>query len=313
MSIKIVQGGALTTVQDAGRNGFQESGFSVSGAMDLRSFTIANILLGNDFKEAVLEATLLGPEIVFQQSCYFSITGADMEPTLNGEKIPMYQAILGNNGDRLKLNFAKEGARSYLAFAGGLGVPEVMGSRSTNLKCAIGGYYGRKLETGDEIEFRNPKTTLAKIQKRYKTIREFEKKDKILRVVLGPQADLFTEQGITDFLNESYLVTGESDRMGYRLEGKKIESRNGADIISDGIAFGAVQVTTKGNPIIMMADRQTTGGYAKIATVIQADLPQLAQSTPGNKIRFQSVTVKQAEKAWKQEQNSLKKMNRVMN
>lgn len=306
MGIRLINGGLLTTVQDAGRKGHQSSGFGVSGVMDQRSYQIANMLLSNDPEEAVLEATVMGPEILFLEDNLFAVTGGDFEPTLDGKQIDNYTVYLGRKGSVLKLSFAKEGARAYIAFAGGLDIPVVMGSRSTNLKCKIGGYQGRKLEAGDEIAFRAPVTELPNMYKRYEKIREFSEKEITLRVVLGPQEDYFTEEGIHTFFNSPYKVGQESDRMGFRLEGEAIASKNGVDIISDGIAPGSIQVPASGMPIIMMADRQTTGGYAKIATVITTDLPKLAQSMPGTVVHFQQVTVEEAQKIRKKENRALK-------
>lgn len=306
MGISIVNGGLLTTVQDAGRKGYQSSGFGVSGVMDQRSYQIANMLLSNDPEEAVLEATVMGPEILFREDNLFAVTGGDFASMLDGKPIDNYAVYLGHKGSVLKLSFAREGARAYIAFAGGMDIPVVMGSRSTNLKCKIGGFQGRKLEAGDEIAFRAPVTELPNMYKRYEKIREFSEKEITLRVVPGPQEDYFSEKGIHTFFNSAYRVGQESDRMGYRLEGEPIASKEGVDIISDGIAFGSIQVPASGMPIIMMADRQTTGGYAKIATVITTDLPKLAQSMPGTVIHFKQITVEEAQRLRKKEIRMLK-------
>ena len=313
MGIQIIKPGALTTVQDAGRYGYQSMGFSVSGVMDVRSFRIANMLLANDEKEAVLEATMLGPSLRFTEDCLFAVTGADMQPKLDGKEIPLYAAVCGRAGSVLELSVAREGARAYLAFAGGLDVPLVMGSRSTNLKCKIGGYEGRKLEAGDEILFRAPRASLPNMYKRYENIQEFAGHHVTLRVVFGPQEDYFEEEGIRTFLSETYTVTQEYDRMGCRLDGPEIKSRSGVDIVSDGIAFGSVQIPANGKPIIMMADRQTTGGYAKIATVISTDLPRLAQCMPGDTVSFEAVSVEQAGKLRRKEEAWLRHLRRATN
>lgn len=306
MGISIKYGGLLTTVQDAGRKGYQTSGFGVSGVMDQRSYQIANMLLSNDPEEAVLEATVMGPEILFLEHNLFAVTGGDFAPSLDGKPIDNYAVYLGQKGSVLKLSFAKEGARAYIAFAGGLDIPMVMGSRSTNLKCRLGGFHGRKLEAGDEIAFRAPVTELPNMYKRYEKIREFSEREITLRIVPGPQDDYFSEEGMHTFFNSAYKVGQESDRMGYRLEGEAIAAKKGVDIISDGIAFGSIQVPASGMPIIMMADRQTTGGYAKIGTVITTDLPKLAQSMPGTVIHFEPVTVEEAQRLRRKEVRRLK-------
>jgi len=313
MGIQVLQGGALTTVQDAGRIGYQNAGFSVSGVMDYRAFRMANMLLGNPEGEAVLEASLMGPKLIFTEDNLFTITGGDLNPRLNGKKIELYAVLLGKKGDVLELGFATEGARAYIAFAGGMDIPVVMGSKSTNLKCKIGGFQGRKLEAGDEIAFLEPKTELKNMYKRYEHVREYAEKEITLRVVMGPQDDYFTEQGIHTFLESEYTVSEEYDRMGCRMLGPAIESKSGVDIISDGIGLGSIQIPTSGTPIIMMADRQTTGGYAKIATVIRVDIPKLAQRVPGDKIHFKQVTVEEAAKLLKQEERELKRFYRKVN
>lgn len=313
MGIKVLQGGALTTVQDAGRIGYQDTGFSVSGVMDYRSFRMANMLLGNEENEAVLEVSIMGPTITFTRDNTFTITGGDFSAALNNRNIDLYTAIPVKKGDTLRLGPVKEGARAYIAFAGGMDIPSVMGSKSTNLKCRIGGHKGRKLEAGDEIAFKNPKPILSNMYKRYEIVREFQEKDITLRVILGPQIEYFTKEGIRTLLESEYTVSEEYDRMGCRLKGPAISSINGVDIISDGIALGSIQIPASGTPIIMMADRQTIGGYAKIATVIHVDIPKLAQRMPGNKIRFQEITIEEAARLYKKEEKELKRFRKRVN
>ncbi|MBO5293423.1 MAG: biotin-dependent carboxyltransferase family protein [Lachnospiraceae bacterium] len=313
MGIRVLQPGALTTVQDAGRYGYQSMGFPVSGVMDRRSFRIANMLLGNDETEAVLEAAMLGPSLCFQEDCFFCITGADMQPKLDGVDIPLYTALLGKAGAVLELGLVREGARAYIAFAGGLDIPPVMGSCSTNLKCGIGGWQGRALRAGDEIPFRKPKKCLKNLYKRYEKIRECGERHVTLRAVPGPQENLFTEAGIHTFFSEEYTVTQEYDRMGCRLDGAQIESRGGVDIVSDGIVFGSVQIPASGRPIVMMADHQTTGGYAKIATVISTDLPKLAQRMPGDTVSFEAVSIEEAQRIARKEEAWMRRFRRATN
>lgn len=295
MGITFANGGFLTTVQDMGRTGYQESGMSVSGVMDPRSAALANLLVGNEENEAVLEITLMGPMMQFTEDNIIALTGGNLGAKLNGKEFPMYQAVLVRKGDSMSFSGMFGGSRAYLAVAGGLDVPVVMGSKSTNLKSKIGGYQGRKLGSGDAIAFAAPKTTLPNMGKRKLTPEDFTATEQVIRVVLGPQDDCFTKQGIETFFSEPYTYTNESDRMGCRLEGKVIEHKNGGDIITDGIVFGAIQVPSHGNPIIMMADHQTTGGYTKIGTVVSVDLPKVAQSRPGSKVKFQRVSVEEAQ------------------
>ena len=253
MSITVLGGGLLTTVQDRGRSGYQQFGVPVSGVVDPRS--------------------------------------------LDGQPVPGYTAIAAKAGQVLQFFGLKSGCRAYVAFAGGVDVAPVMGSRSTYMKAKIGGLEGRKLEKGDVLPIGTPKTALKDIGGRH-IAPEFVKRDVYtLHVILGPQDDMFTEAGIKTFLSETYTVTPEFDRMGCRLDGAVIEHINGGDIISDGIAFGAVQVPSAGKPIIMLADRQTTGGYTKIANVITFDFRILAQLKAGDKVRFEKVSVEFAQDA----------------
>ena len=302
MGIRVLKAGMLTTVQDLGRNGYQSQGFSVAGVMDVRSFKIANLLLDNPENEAVLEFTLIGPTLQFTSETIIAITGGDFQPTINGNPAPMYTALYMNRGDILKFGSARTGSRGYIAFSSYLDIPVVMGSRCTNLKSKIGGFKGRKLHDEDYISFRIKRRYLPFFLSRKLDLDEFDQEEAELRVVLGPQCDMFTKDGIHTFLSETYMVTSDFDRMGCRMEGPFIASKNGSDIISDGIAFGSVQVPSHGKPIILMEDRQTTGGYAKIATVATVDIPKLVQRKTDHKIRFKAITVEEAQKLYLEEE-----------
>ena len=235
-----------------------------------------------------------------------AVTGGNLGPTLDGQPLKTSCAYKVNAGQTLRFAGLRSGCRAYIAFAGGLDIPEVMGSRSTYMKAKIGGFKGRKLEKGDAIGFRDPKSELFNLDKRNLTP-EFVPRDVYtLHVIMGPQDDMFTEEGIKTFLSETYTVTPEFDRMGCRLDGPEIAHVNGGDIISDGIAFGAVQVPSAGKPIIMLADRQTTGGYTKIATVMTADFRILAQLKAGDKVRFEKISVAAAQEALLAERGALK-------
>ncbi|MCC8140720.1 MAG: biotin-dependent carboxyltransferase family protein [Lachnospiraceae bacterium] len=312
MGIRILKGGMLTTVQDLGRAGYQSQGFSVAGVMDVRSFKIANLLLDNPENEAVLEFTLIGPTLQFTSVSIVAITGGDFQPTVNGEPVEMYKALYMKKGDVLKFGSARTGSRGYLAFGSYLDVPVVMGSRSTNLKSRQGGFKGRKLEAGDYINFRKKCQYLPFFLSRKLDICEFDQSEAELRVVMGPQDDRFSKQGIETFLNSEYTVTSEFDRMGCRLDGPFIAPKETSDIISDGIAFGSVQVPSHGKPIILLADRQTTGGYAKIATVASVDIPKLVQRKTDHKIRFRAITVEEAQKLYMDELRELDEMRKVI-
>ena len=312
MSITVLNPGLLTTVQDQGRIGYQQFGVSVSGVMDPRSASLANILVGNDEKEAVLECTMMGPHLQFNQANCIAITGGDLMPTLDGKPIPNYTAVKVEAGQVLKFTMPKTGCRAFIAFAGGLDIPEVMGSRSTYMKAKIGGVEGRKLAKDDVIGFRAPKAELKNMNFRSMASEFVPRKEYTVRVVLGPQDDYFTDAGIQTFLSEVYSVTAEFDRMGCRLEGEAIAHKEGGDIISDGIAFGAIQVPSSGKPIIMLGDRQTTGGYTKIANVISVDFRILAQLKQGDKVRFEQVSVKFAQDALLTQRAALKTIRNAL-
>lgn len=291
MKLTILSPGPLTTVQDSGRFGALGKGFSPGGAMDMDAMTVANLLVGNAPGVGVLEMTMLGITARFDCETVIALTGADMSTRLNDRPIARYASVAVHPGDVLTMGAASRGMRAYLAVTGGFDLPLVMGSVSTNLKCALGGFQGRKLKTGDELPLNQ---SGAPFLPRQVSPPEDYPDCISLRVLLGPQDDAFTPKGIDTFLGCEYTVTDKADRMGIRLSGEIIESKNGVDILSDGIAAGSVQIPASGTPIIMMADRQTTGGYAKIATVISADLSRAAQARPGTRIRFVRVTEAEA-------------------
>ncbi|VYU17966.1 5-oxoprolinase/urea amidolyase family protein [Peptoniphilus gorbachii] len=294
-SIDVINGGILTTIQDSGRYGYQELGIPTSGVMDDYNYRLANILVGNKLDEAVFEMTFFGPTLKFNENLIIAITGSNMNPKINGELAPMYETIKVKKGDTLQFGKVNEGIRSYLAFGGSIDVPVVNGSKSTHIKTKMGGIEGRALKAKDEINIKKSKEeTMRKIPEKY--IPKISHCN-ILRIVLGPQDDYFTEKGIHDlFRSGGYQVTKDFDRMGIRLKGTAIEHKETADIISDGTTFGSIQVPANGQPIILVADRQTTGGYTKIGNVITADLYKLAQMTFLDKVLFQEVTIEEAQK-----------------
>ncbi|MEA4846415.1 MAG: biotin-dependent carboxyltransferase family protein [Clostridiaceae bacterium] len=304
----IIKPGLYTTVQDRGRWGYQEFGMPVTGAMDDYSLRMANILVGNDEYDAVLETTLNGPEISFNTDVVAAITGANMAPRVNGFTVPMWRSLHLSKGDVLAFETVSEGTRSYIAFAGGLDIPAVMGSRSTYVRGAIGGHEGRKLKVDDEINLRSKNFPIEQLVNRVIPLQYIPQyKDSCnIRVVLGPQDDCFTEESIEKFFGSEYEITKEADRMGYRLSGHQLVHKAGADIISDGINLGSVQVPGHGMPIVMMSDRQTTGGYTKIATVISPDIHLMAQLKPGNKVRFEKIDVHDAHKILKEYEDNIK-------
>lgn len=312
MGIRILKGGMMTTVQDLGRTGYQSQGFSVAGVMDVRSFKIANLLLDNPENEAVLEFTLIGPTLEFTSATIIAITGGDFHPQVNGEPVPMYTALYMNKGDILKFGSARTGSRGYIAFSSYLDIPVVMGSRCTNMKSGIGGFKGRKLQAGDYMNFRIKRRYLPFFLSRKLEPESFDQDKVEVRVVMGPQDELFSRQGIETFLSQEYTVTSDFDRMGCRLEGPFIAPKETSDIISDGIAFGSIQVPSHGKPIILLSDRQTTGGYGKIATVTSVDIPKVVQRKTDHKIRFRAVTVKEAQELYLKEIQELDEMRKII-
>ncbi|WP_366923039.1 biotin-dependent carboxyltransferase family protein [Metallumcola ferriviriculae] len=313
-AVKIIEPGPLTTIQDTGRKGYQRYGMPVAGAMDLFSYRVANLLAGNDDNAAALEFTLQGPKMEFLHNAVIAITGAETIPIIDNKPAPLWQTIFVKKGSVLSFNGIKSGLRGYVAIRGGVEVPNVLESGSTYLRANIGGIEGRKLTSkdiipmGDSIEGYpgNPQPYI--LPKDF--IPRFNDTEEI-RVILGPQEDLFKKESIKTFLNSEYTVTTQSDRMGYRLEGPTIRHKESPDIISDGIPLGGIQVPGHGQPIIMLADRQTTGGYTKIATVISTDLNKIAQLAPGKKIKFKSVTLEEAHDALRIQEsivNSIEKL-----
>ncbi len=309
MGIRILNPGLLTSIQDAGRFGYCAYGMSEAGALDLPSMKIANLLVGNRAEEAVLEMTMYGATIEFTSNCVIAMTGADMEPKLNDQPIRCYESVEVKTGDILTCVYARTGCRAYLAFLGGLKVPVIKGSKSTHLGCKLGGLLGRGLKAMDEIEFEERENVSIKPRQWLLKTDHIVKDKKIIRVVIGPQEDAFTKEGIQDFLSTSYEVTMDSNRMGCKLSGKPIEMKNGADIISDGITLGAIQISSNGQPIVMLAERQTTGGYAKIGTIIQADLPTFVQVKPREQVFFQAVSVNKARRIYKKEDRKFRKLS----
>lgn len=295
--ILVLKSGWLTTVQDLGRYGRQHDGVSVSGAMDSFSTIVANRLVGNPDQSAVLECTLKGPELQFEQDTVVAITGADLSPTIDGHNAPTWECILIPRGSRLHFGLPRAGARAYLAIAGGFEAPPVMGSRSTHWASETGGHHGRPLKSGDVLYGgqAGPSVTQRIGTGLSGSLRPHYERSVTLHIFPGPQHDFFTKHSITALTETTYTVTPQSDRMGYRLAGPKITRKDSDQFISDGTAMGALQVPSDGQPILLMADRQTTGGYPKIAVVISADLPLAAQLTPGDSIGFILCTVSHAQ------------------
>lgn len=322
MSIKVLRPGLLTTIQDLGRYGYQKYGVIVSGAMDTYSLRVANLLVGNDQTEAVLEITLMGPTLEFTEASLIAITGGDLSPTVNGKAVPKWRPVYLEKGSVLKFGACRSGCRAYLAIAGGYNVAKVMGSKSTYLRAGIGGFEGRQLKTGDVLTVNAPHDTAVQYSRylakqvganSFATVPWYVGREPVLagnnditvRVAAGGQYEYFASQSKAAFWDGIFHVTPQSDRMGYRLSGAKLSLAEALELVSEAVALGTVQVPPDGNPIILLADRQTTGGYPKIGQVAQVDIAAIAQLKPGGTIRFQEITVDEAEQLYLEREKTI--------
>lgn len=307
--IEVLKPGLFTTIQDRGRWGYQSYGVGIAGALDPFAFSVANLLVGNPEGAAGLEITLQGPALKFHREAAVAITGADLDPKLESQSIPNWACVSFPSGAMLSFKGKKSGVRAYLAVSGGIDVPPVMGSRSTYLLGKFGGLEGRALRAQDLLPLGplpgngpdlGEKSFPAQLRPPYR-------KDPVLRVVMGPFDEFFSEEGKQDFLSTRYTITAQSDRMGYRLQGTPITRRKKEELITCGLANGTIQVPPNGQPILLLADRQTIGGYPIIATLIHADLPLVAQSAPGDQLCFSPVSADEARQAYLQLWGNLRK------
>jgi antagonist of KipI len=290
--ISVVKPGWFTTVQDLGRRGYQQYGVSVSGAMDPHAHILANRLVGNPDEEATLEITLKGPELYFHDDTVVAITGADLAPSATGINIPLWTSLLIRAGTTLKFGARRAGARSYLSIAGGFDVPIVLGSRATHVSSCTGGLQGRALQAGDLLTgglLSRPAGALAGRTAPI-ALRPSYSNTVMLRILPGPHEHSFAYDALTALTAQPYRLSSRSNRMGYRLEGPALVPRKAGQDISEGTAGGALQVPPDGHPILLMADRQTTGGYPTLAVVISADLSVAGQLVPGDTISFRRAT-----------------------
>lgn len=312
MSITILKTGLLTSIQDLGRNGYQKHGIIVSGAMDVYSLRLANILVGNKENEAAIEITLLGPSLIIEKGTLISITGANLSPTIDGRAVPMCRPIYLNKKSVLKFGSCKSGCRAYLAAAGGYHIEEVMNSKSTYMRAGIGGFKGRALKKDDVIGI-NPQNELSEKIADYLCKKDLDSSfvcpkwyidrenfncDNVIRVVRERQFDEFTLSSQEDFFNNKFKISAQSDRMGYRLSGEELKLERNFEMISEPVSFGTIQVPKDGNPIVLLADRQTTGGYPKIAKVVDVDIRKVVQKKPGEFLKFKEISLEDAEKLY---------------
>ena len=294
-AIHIVRAGMLTTIQDRGRWGLQARGVPVAGPMDPCSHRLANALVGNDPAAATLEVTLVGPELEFDAEGVVAIAGAEFEIAVDGRSVPLNAAFLVAAGARLRFGRRLRGARAYLAVEGGIAVPPTLGSRATHVISAMGGLDGRPIRGGDVLPLTDSvRTGWPRTNEPRTPIVPLPEHAARLRVLAGPQADLFSRDALDVLQSAPYTISSTSDRMGFRLDGPKLTHARGADIISDATPLGVLQVPASGQPILLMADRQTSGGYPKIATVISADMSVAGQLGPGDAITFVVCTPREA-------------------
>jgi len=304
--IAVVKPGLLTTVQDAGRFGHRASGMPVAGAMDRLALAAANLLAGNDRGAAALELTLVGGTFRFEWEVIAALAGAELPASLDGQPIPTGTPFHAPAGATLTLGVASRGVRAYLAVQGGIGVPRLLGSRSTYARAGFGGFEGRALRAGDRLPVGNapgnasPGAALLpgefpELAAPGSTV--------TLRVIPGPQEELFHPEGLETLHRATWKVTTQNDRMGYRLDGPPVRLMGAADIVTDAVVPGAVQVSGDGKPMVLMVDCQTTGGYAKPFAVIGPDLRVLAQARAGDGVRFLRCTQEEAVAALEEERS----------
>ena len=297
MGLLVIRPGLLTTVQDLGRWGHQHRGVPVSGAMDTTSHRLANLLVGNPESAATLEVTVTGVELVFDAPTVFAVAGAEFELLLDDVPVAMNHTYAAGAKQTLRFGSRLAGARAYLAFAGGVDVPEVLGSRSTHVASGMGGLAGRALRPGDRFAVGVSPEPQPKLSRRTNGLTPLPNEGVRVRVLEGPDTDVFGESEMARLYSTRYRVTSESNRMGYRLDGHRLARSNPDDPLSSAIPNGSVQVPTSGEPIVLLADRQTVGGYPRIVTVISADLPVVGQLMVSHWIEFEPCSQETARRA----------------
>ena len=321
VTLRIVTGGLQTTVQDLGRMGQQRSGIPVCGAMDRLALRIGNMLVGNEDSAAALEASLIGPAITFEQRALIALTGGDLDATINGTDVPPWHAISVPPGTTLRCGAQpRVGCRSYVAIAGGVDVPLVFGSRSTYLRAEFGGFEGRALRSGDVLLSGAPSTLSARIADALResgaaavtarwsigaSLRPRYSDDPVVRLIAGAHHDLLDDESRERLGSETFRISASSDRMGYRLTGVSLSLRAPVELLSEGVAFGTVQLPPGGEPIVLMADHQTTGGYPRLGEVASIDLPLVAQLKPGDRLRLRIISIDEAHQLYLAQERDL--------
>ena len=318
MSLTVIEPGMLTSVQDQGRLGFRNLGFSTSGTMDTLAARVSNLMLDNPENAPVLEFTLTGPTLEFHKPAVICLGGGKAHATLDDQRIPANSAAIVNAGQILKIAGLRTGCRGYLAIKNGFQINKVLGSCSTYLRAEIGGHKGRGLKENDSLRFTPwPSKTRPlknRIQPDIAAGHEFTHylEDPIniqpIRFIRGPQASWFSGKNREAFQCQKYTVRPDSDRMGYRLSGQKIDSSHADSLITEGTTTGTIQIPPQGQPIILMSDCQPTGGYPKIGNIITVDLPRVAQLKPSDTLTFQEVSVEEAQQELIEQRTSLNRL-----
>ena len=307
MGISIAKPGILTTVQDLGRIGLAASGINRSGVMDRVAVRLLNALLGNEERSAVLEMHFPAAEIVFEAKTVCAVGGADFSPVLNGRSISNWKVFVANKGDVLKFKGRKLGSWCYLAVSGGFKVPQWHGSSSTNLVAHCGGHEGRALIKGDKIPIHTNRKSVGTIGKSLAhDILPCYSTNPIIRLIESGETRQLSKETLKQMTATNFTVSVEADRMGYRLSGAPIATKKSFELLTSAATFGTVQLLPDGQLVILMADHQTSGGYPRVGAVIEVDLPQLAQASPGNQLTFEFVTVEEAEFAFEKFERDLR-------
>lgn len=297
MSIKIIKPGLCSTIQDLGRTGYRSLGIGTSGVMDFFASTAANYLVNNTAATPVIEMHFPAAELLFKTDALISIAGADFDGYINDEPVQLYQPLFVKTGEVLSFKKSISGARVYVAINGGIKTDKWLGSYSTHVKVKAGGFKGRLLQKDDVIELNNniARAIHSKISLSPKGIDAVYHDKNIMRCIAGPEWYLMNAASENIFLQYSFNISNQSDRMGYRMVGEAIALKKSTELISSPVGFGTVQLLPNGQLIILMADHQTTGGYPRIANIITADLPKLAQLPANSIINFKLVGINEAE------------------
>lgn len=328
MSILVGSPGILTTFQDLGRRGYQHLGIGPSGVMDEVSHRVANLLVGNPAETATMEITLAGPVLHFETDLMIALCGGDLSPEIEGQPVPQWRPVMVRGGSRLAFGKPIKGSRCYLAVDGGFRIPSVMKSASTHLAAGFGGFHGRPLRSGDRLETGpSPRDQYPALQLRFNRERRpflgadwlaswFREVDfarpSALRAIQGPQWSSLTTDSRARFLEDTFRVTSNSDRMGFRLQGPKLSLKQPMEMLSSGVATGTIQLPPDGSPILLMADRQTTGGYPRLGELASVDIPKAAQLRPGDTLRFMIISLEEAQDLYLSREARFRELEQIL-